>query len=277
MFNKSILILFLSFFIVSNSYGQTIVINEINYNSAATVDTEDWVEIYNNTSANVDISGWKIKDSNDDNEFIFDASTILNAGAYLVIVRDLTDFKAVFPNVTNVVDSIDFNFSNAGELVRLYNSTDVLVDQVEYDDISPWPTEPDGNGPTLELIDPNFDNSLAASWGASSGNGTPGSQNSVTVSNEEENFSRTTFRLAQNYPNPFNPSTNISYSISEPGNVSLEVFDLLGQRVAILVNEVQSIGSYNINFDASNLTSGIYIYRITNAGQTLTRRMTLIK
>jgi len=277
MLTRFILILILSILFASSSYSQTIVINEINYNSAAAVDTEDWIEIFNNSSTNVDISGWIIKDSNDDNEFIFEASTILNAGAYLVIVRDLTDFKVVFPNVTNVVDSIDFNFSNAGELVRLYNSSDVLIDQVEYDDVSPWPTEPDGNGPTLELIDPDLDNSLATSWGVSSGNGTPGSQNSVSVSNEEENFAQTTFRLTQNYPNPFNPSTNISYSISEPGNVNLDVFDLLGQRVAILVNEVQSIGSYDINFDASNLTSGIYIYRITNAGQTLTRRMTLIK
>lgn len=277
MFNKSILVLLLSLFIISTSNGQSVIINEINYNSAADVDTEDWIEIYNTSSSNIDISGWKIKDSNDDNEFVFKASTILNAGAYLVIVRDLDDFKLVFPNVTNVVDSIDFNFSNAGELVRLYNASAVLIDQVEYDDESPWPTEPDGNGPTLELKDSSLDNSLASSWGASSGNGTPGVQNSITVSNEEEDIAPNTFKLDQNYPNPFNPSTNISYSISKQGNVTLEVFDLLGQRIATLVNKVQTVGDYDINFDASNLTSGIYIYRISQSGQTLTRRMTLIK
>ncbi|GAB5408273.1 MAG: hypothetical protein BalsKO_06380 [Balneolaceae bacterium] len=263
--------------ILGVSFGQSIIINEINYNSAANTDTEDWIEIFNNSGSAVDISGWKIKDSNDDNEFVFEASTILNAGAYLVAVRDLDDFKLVFPNVTNVVDSIDFNFSNAGELVRLYNSSDVLIDQVEYDDESPWPTEPDGNGPTLELRDPDLDNSLASSWGASSGNGTPGSQNSINVSNEEENLNPSIFRLDQNYPNPFNPTTSISYSISKAGNVTLEVFDLLGQRVVTLVDGIQTIGEYDLSFDASNLTSGIYIYRITSSGQTLTRRMTLIK
>lgn len=277
MLNRILSTLLISLIFSGINFSQSIVINEINYNSAAAVDTEDWVEIYNNSPSSVDISGWKIKDSNDDNQFVFEASTVLNARSYIVVVRDLADFQLVFPNVLNVVDSIDFNFSNAGELVRLYNSNDVLIDQVEYDDVSPWPTEPDGNGPTLELKNPNLDNSLASSWGVSSGNGTPGAQNSITVSSEDEKIAVSTFKLNQNYPNPFNPSTNIAYSISEPGNVILEVYDLLGQKVATLVNKVHSVGDYNVDFDASDLTSGIYIYRITQSGQSLTRRMTLIK
>lgn len=277
MQKRTLLSLLFSILFIGSAVGQSVIINEINYNSAAEADTEDWIELFNNSDADVDISGWIIKDSNDDNSFIFDASTILPAGGYIVAVRDLDDFQLLFPNVTNVVDSIDFNFANAGELVRLYNASDEIVDQVEYDDESPWPTEPDGSGPTLELIDPQSDNSLAASWGSSSGNGTPGEQNSITTNNEEENDDRISFRLEQNYPNPFNPSTNISYSISEAGAVTLEVFDLLGQKVATLVNRVHTAGIYNVDFDASNLTSGIYIYRINQDGESVTRRMTLIK
>ena len=74
------------------------------------------------------------------------------------------------------------------------------------------------------------------------------------------------FGLNQNYPNPFNPTTTISYSISEPATTSLKVYDMLGKEVKTLVNEHQNIGSYNIEFDASFLSSGVYFY-IMKAGE----------
>lgn len=85
------------------------------------------------------------------------------------------------------------------------------------------------------------------------------------------------FELSQNYPNPFNPSTKISYTISNTSNVSLDVFNMLGQRVARLVNSRQNAGNYIVNFDASNLSSGIYLYRIKAGSFSEIRRMTLIK
>lgn len=83
--------------------------------------------------------------------------------------------------------------------------------------------------------------------------------------------------LEQNYPNPFNPSTTIRYAVPESGNVTLEVYNLLGQRVAVLVDEVMQPGAYQHSFDARNLASGVYLYRLSTSGQVLTRKMTLIK
>ena len=85
------------------------------------------------------------------------------------------------------------------------------------------------------------------------------------------------FSLAQNYPNPFNPSTQIKYSIKEAGLVQLKVYDILGKEVANLVNENKEAGYYSVEFDASQLPSGVYIYQLTTQGLTQARKMILAK
>lgn len=85
------------------------------------------------------------------------------------------------------------------------------------------------------------------------------------------------FELSQNYPNPFNPATTISFNLPEAGNVKLTLFDILGQEIKTLVNEFKESGVHTINFDASELNSGMYIYKIESNGLTQTRKMTLIK
>lgn len=85
------------------------------------------------------------------------------------------------------------------------------------------------------------------------------------------------YYLAQNFPNPFNPSTQISYFVPDAGLVNLSVYNLIGQKVAELVNENQKAGTYTVNFNASNLSSGLYIYSLTANGKTLTKKMTLLK
>lgn len=87
----------------------------------------------------------------------------------------------------------------------------------------------------------------------------------------------TEFKLVQNYPNPFNPSTTITYSIPENGMVSLKVFNIVGEEVAELVNQIQEQGVYSVNFDAGNLSSSTYIYTLQFNGQLLNNKMQLMK
>lgn len=96
---------------------------------------------------------------------------------------------------------------------------------------------------------------------------------------EPENDLPKAITLAQNYPNPFNPSTTISFELPESQQVSLTVYDVTGRRVATLLNgETRQSGEHTITFDASNLASGIYLYRLsTAAGQTFTNKMMLVK
>ena len=85
------------------------------------------------------------------------------------------------------------------------------------------------------------------------------------------------FELSQNYPNPFNPNTQIKYSIAERSNVTLKVYDVLGKEVATLVNTTREAGSYDVNFDASSLSSGLYIYTIQAGSFSESKKMMLLK
>ncbi|KAA3614829.1 MAG: T9SS C-terminal target domain-containing protein [Calditrichaeota bacterium] len=87
----------------------------------------------------------------------------------------------------------------------------------------------------------------------------------------------TDFKLEQNYPNPFNPTTSISYQLPNAGEVELSVFDMLGRKIETLVNSFQDAGIYSINFDGSNLASGLYFYQLKTGKQIETRKMLLVK
>ncbi len=85
------------------------------------------------------------------------------------------------------------------------------------------------------------------------------------------------FALRQNYPNPFNPATSISYSIPADGNVSLKVYDVTGKEVGTLVNEKQQAGAHTVNFNAVNLATGVYVYRLQANDLVTTKKMLLLK
>jgi hypothetical protein len=85
------------------------------------------------------------------------------------------------------------------------------------------------------------------------------------------------FSLSQNYPNPFNPVTTINYTLASSGKVELKVYDILGREVQTLVNDIQNAGSHTVNFNAVNLSSGVYFYRITSGNFSDIKKMVLVK
>ncbi|MCC5907904.1 MAG: BspA family leucine-rich repeat surface protein [Balneolaceae bacterium] len=105
------------------------------------------------------------------------------------------------------------------------------------------------------------------------------SQRFVIMINPDEEVESvpSTIALNQNYPNPFNPTTQITYELPQSEQVRLEVYDMTGRQVATLVDGQVSAGSHTVTFDASGLSSGVYIYRLQAGGQLLTRQLTLIK
>lgn len=97
------------------------------------------------------------------------------------------------------------------------------------------------------------------------------------VSDVEDEIQPLTFQLKQNYPNPFNPSTKINYQISQNDFVSLKVYNILGNEVTTLVNENKPAGSYEVNFDASLLSSGTYFYKLQTGSFVETKKMIFLK
>lgn len=97
----------------------------------------------------------------------------------------------------------------------------------------------------------------------------------ISVQNQEKVPS--VYSLTQNYPNPFNPNTTISYSIKDDGIVKLIVYDMLGRKVTELVNEQKQAGTYFVEFNAANLPSGIYFYRLTSGNFSSVKKLILLK
>lgn len=150
-----------------------IVISEINYNSDTLYDTEDWFELHNETNAPINLTGWRVSDSKDSNQYVIPVLTF-PANGYLVLARKLAKFNVIHPNVTNVIGDLGFSLSNGGESIRLYNAQGKLNFSVHYRDTLGWPIEADGGGYTLELIDPKGRMNEASNWKIGCFLGSPG-------------------------------------------------------------------------------------------------------
>jgi hypothetical protein len=153
-----------------------IVINELHYNPAG--DDAEFLELFNPTSQAVDLSGWTI----DGVALTINFGTVILPGQYMVFTDADTQFREQSTGNIIVGGEYSGGLSGGGETITLSNADGIVIDEVSYDDSAPWATEPDGDGFTLALADPNSDNSLASSWFASNEiNGTPGAANNTVT------------------------------------------------------------------------------------------------
>ncbi|MFH1052108.1 MAG: CotH kinase family protein [bacterium] len=231
-----------------------IVINEINYNSSSTFDTGDWVEFYNAGSYDVDMSGWVFMDSDNSHKYIFPDNFILKKGAYIVLCRQLDRFTSLYPNIKNILGDFSFGLSSTGELIRLYDNDISLIDSVIYGVSTPWPSESNGNGNTLELISPDFDNALPQSWRNSENYGTPGRLNGTDslIPWKHEIVS------IMCIPNPFDEQTTIRINSLASTKVEIIVYNIFGEEVDFTYNGKLEKGLNEFEVDLSYFPSGVY-------------------
>jgi hypothetical protein len=168
---------------------------------------------------------------------------------------------------TNIFDKVEISLLQNGSLVQVIDSSDAVTEAYRW--IIPL-TMNTGTGFKL-LIKSKNDQAVVD---------TSNSAFNIDIASSIEtknNLIPSTYSLSQNYPNPFNPSTTIKFDLKEAGLVSLKIYDILGREISTLVNEVKPAGSYNLNFNASDLTSGIYFYKIQAGNFIQIRKMVLIK
>lgn len=243
-------------------------INEIQYHPADDQDSDAWVELINPTTEAVDVGGWIFRDGNDDHTYLLPSGTTLAAGGYLVLAATPAAFAQVHPGVPHV-GGWDFGLSNSGEAVRLYDATGLLIDSLTYDDGAPWPSEADGDGPTLERTNPALDSTDPATWRASLvAGGTPHAPNSTrTVAREQTPPLPQTLTLTAPYPNPFRTHTTFTYQLPAPAQVDVTVFDALGRRVAWLARGYQPAATpHTLRWDGQAVSPGLYFVRLTATG-----------
>ncbi len=142
-----------------------IVITEIMYNPPeAGTDTLEYIELYNNTSSAVDVSGWNFTQGF---EFVFPSNSSIPANSYVVVAKNAAYFQSKF-GFTPYEWLTPGALTNGGEDIELRDANGNVIDLVDYKNTAPWPLEPNGNGPSLVLCDPNADNNVAANWQAAS-------------------------------------------------------------------------------------------------------------
>lgn len=224
---------------------------------------DDWVELYNDSREAIDIGGmyltddfsqpdkWQIPISSPD-------STTIQAGEFLLLWAD--------KNTEQGILHLNFKLSGDGEEIGLSKRTGreiVFIDTVslgtQTTDIS-YGRSPDGGDDLTFFTVP-----------------TPGYQNiSSGIAEDNVNIPIDPI-LNQNYPNPFNPITSISFVIPEASELKLSIYDISGHLVETLVNDYRQAGQYNVKWDASNYSAGIYIYRLESNVGVDSRKMLLIK
>jgi hypothetical protein len=273
---------FKAVFVLAGSADINIVINEINYNSSPEKDTKDWVELYNVGNTSVNLKNWIISDKGSEFGYTFPSDIILSPGMYYVVCREMEAFRLVWPEIVNTTGDMNFGLSSTGDDVNLFDSEGNLIDFVNYTPNLPWPTDANGTGASIELVNPLTDNNKGSNWKSSSDGGTPGKLNLRTLPPEGTNEFPPTGCSLSCFPNPFQDYTTLRIEAPVFGKYKIEVYDLAGRLLNILADQIVESGAYYIYWDGRDfnngmLPGGVYIIRMSGEKQDCNIKVIIIK
>jgi len=236
-----------------NSIGsiqfQNVVINEfMSQNSTTIADPsgqyDDWIELYNNTNSEIDLSGCYLSDSySNTTKWSFPSNTKIPAKGYLLIWADEDSAQEGLHAM--------FKLSASGEQIILSNPDLTVIDSVKFGSQATDKSMariPNGTGlfKQVQIATPGKENT----------------DNTTSIKNTEK-YLPTSYVLNQNYPNPFNPATNISFSLPKDSYVKLEIFNILGQHICTLIDNKLSAGNHTISWKPKKESTGLYLYKLT--------------
>ena len=230
--------------------GDDLIISEINYHSHDDADAGDWFEIKNQLDTPVDLSGWSVRDDDDEHIFTIPDGTTLAAGKYLVICENEDAFTNVHPTVPKWIGDLDFGLSNSTDIIRLYDAEGQIQLSICYDDSDPWSEAADGDGYTLELIDANGHLNDGDNWFAGCLGGSPGGPYNpdciaVGVASSPVLFPMSIF------PNPFDHQLTVL--LPEGSKATIRITDVYGKTIMI-----QSVSTPKSVLPTHSWNPGIY-------------------
>ncbi|MBN3035917.1 MAG: CotH kinase family protein [Bacteroidales bacterium] len=243
----------------------SVIFTEINYRPADTLNTGDWVEIYNGDTVMHDLSGWVFRDGDDMHTFILPGQTLLDTGAFLVLCQDTLLFGMIYPEVKNAVGPFGFGLAREGENIRLFSPGGIPVAGVLYSNQPPWPPEPDGTGRTLEILDYSGDPNDPWNWFAGCPGGSPGRafEECDTLRIPVTGHLSTQLLV---FPNPARDQLNLSICSGEPKNLQVALYHISG--IPIRKTQINSgvTGCADHEMIISHLAAGIYYLHVTGPG-----------
>ena len=239
-----------------------VVINEIMYDSPGA--DEQWIELYNNTTGDINVSGWYVQDDNtSDIPAAIPTGTILSPGQYYTISIYTSGSFPFTPDLDGAAQT-DWSFNNNGDDANLYNLGRIQADHVPFLTTAPWPTEPAGNGPSLSLLDPDLDNSLGENWAASlqANLGSPGAENFPLVP--------TILLISPMGGEAWEQgsSHDITWStIIYSGQIKIELIDTNTWVPQLLVSNISStLNTWTWNIMSGQAVGDDYVIRISDLG-----------
>lgn len=273
-----------------------ILISEVFYDTPGNESKEEWVEIYNTTGQEIQLNGWTLVDDNGNSQsFTFANKHKIGGNTFMTLALDRKDFKALYnKNADDFVNLPPLN--NGGDVLVLKDASGNVIDAVAWEGganslVSGWgstslPSAGEGN--SIYRSDLGTDTDTYNDWTTSSDLGSPMTQSDGTffASVNDNTESRVEEGPGEelpaevtlgNFPNPFNPTTQIAYTLPEAQRVKVTVFNMLGQQVATLVDGFTEAGAHQVVFDASAMSSGLYLYSIQTSSTVITKKMMLIK
>jgi hypothetical protein len=254
-----------------------LVINEINYNSSDSLDSGDWIEIYNPLNNSVDLTDFVFAELNNDSVFVFPEGSYILPGQYIIVANNRNKFSREYPSVLPVYGDFVFGLSSTGDEIRLYDNFGNVLDAVDYLPYNPWPENANGTGYTIELINSDLDNGQPQNWNCITLGGTPGRKNNYESTTVPDIV--TPLAVDVNiFPASFSDYATISLNTFGISDVSIEIFNVSGELVH-QINEIRlPAGSYVVDWVPEIKTkSGNYFVRFKINNTILTRKIVYLK
>ena len=239
---------------------QAIAISEINYNSGEAYPAGDWIELYNYGQTTINLTGWYLSDSDTTHKWVIGGDVSMLPNNRLVLASNKSKFSAVYPTIKNVIGSFEFGLGTPSDSVLLFDSSGKLMAGLQYNSESPWPTEANGTGKTLELKDPGINLNFSANWFAGCLGGSPGTAYLKCTTGTDPSLEILAAKL---YPNPATDQINIVLPTAiQSKKLTCRVFDIMGKEMKV---EQLGEGAQNIlKFSVSAFPKGIYIVQLSD-------------